>query len=73
MKFMRKTLAGTLAMIMMIFIFSSAVFATELVGNVQYPKFNDTYDNPGDFIFGDVTDQELIDDLGFRGLKAESW
>ena len=73
MKFMRKTLAGTLTMIMMIFIFSSAVFATELVGNVQYPEFNDTYDNPGDFIFGDITDQELIDYLGFKDLKAESW
>lgn len=73
MKFMRKTFAGTLAMIMMIFILSSAVFATELVGNVQYPEFNDTYDNPGDFIFGDVTDQELIDDLGFKDLMAESW
>lgn len=73
MKFMRKTFAGTLAVIMMIFILSSGVFATELVGNVQYPEFNDTYENPGDFIFGDVTDQELIDDLGFKDLKAESW
>lgn len=73
MKFIRKTFAGTLAMIMMIFILSSEVFATELVGNVQYPEFNDTYDNLGDFIFGDVTDQELIDDLGFKDFKAESW
>ena len=73
MKFMRKTLAGTLAMLMMIFILSSAVFATELVGNVQYPEFNDTYENPGDFILGDITDQELIDYLSFKDLKAESW
>ncbi|MEQ3347381.1 S-layer homology domain-containing protein [Peptoniphilus senegalensis] len=73
MKFIRKTIAGTLTMLMMVFILSSGVFATELVGNVQYPEFNDTYDNPGDFIFGDVTDQELIDDLGFKDIKAESW
>ena len=73
MKFIRKTIARTLAMLMMVFILSSVVFATELVGNSQYPEFNDTYDNPGDFIFGAVTDQELIDDLGFKDLKAESW